>query len=92
MKLLPVPRSLFPILTRKLFQQSLISTEISFPNILYYEILLEQQDTRVLYLAIKESAYQEIFEEPIGKILLKRKIINLVVFDEKKEVILQWIS
>ncbi|MGK7894381.1 MAG: XisH family protein [Xenococcus sp. (in: cyanobacteria)] len=60
--------------------------------VLYYEILLEQQDTRVLYLAIKQSAYQEIFEEPIGKILLKRKIINLVVFDEMKEVILQWIS
>ena len=60
--------------------------------ILYYEILLEQQETRVLYLAIKQSAYQEIFEEPIGKILLKRKIINLLVFDEKKEVILQWIS
>ncbi|MGK7898655.1 MAG: element excision factor XisH family protein, partial [Xenococcus sp. (in: cyanobacteria)] len=60
--------------------------------ILYYEILLEQQDTRVLYLAIKQSAYQEIFEEPIGKILLKRKIINLLVFDEMKEVILQWIS
>ena len=35
---------------------------------------------------------QEIFEEPIGKILLKRKIINLVVFDEKEEEILQWIS
>ncbi len=60
--------------------------------ILYYEVLLEKQNKRVLYLAIKQSAYQEIFEEPIGKILLKRKIINLVVFDEKKEVILQWIS
>ena len=60
--------------------------------VLYYEILLEKQEKRVLYLAIKQSAYQEIFEEPIGQILLKRKIINLVVFDEKKEVILQWIS
>lgn len=60
--------------------------------ILYYEILLDKQDDRVLYLAIKKSAYEEIFEEPIGKLLLKRKILNLVVFDEKKEVIIQWIS
>ena len=60
--------------------------------ILYHEVLLAKQETRILYLALKESAYQEIFEEPIGQILLKRKIINLVVFDEKKELILQWIS
>ena len=60
--------------------------------ILYYEVLLEKQEKRVLYLAIRQSSYQEIFEEPIGKILLKRKIMNLVVFDDKKEVILQWIS
>lgn len=60
--------------------------------ILYYEVLLAKQDQRVLYLAIKESAYQEIFEEPIGQILLNRKIIKLLVFDPKKERILQWIS
>lgn len=60
--------------------------------ILYYEVLLAKQDERVLYLAIKESAYQEIFEEPIGKILLNRKIIKLLVFEPKKESILQWIS
>lgn len=60
--------------------------------ILYREILLEKQNERVLYLALKSSAYQEIFEEPIGKILLKRELIKLLVFDEKKEIILQWIS
>ena len=60
--------------------------------ILYYEVLLAKQDERVLYLAIKESAYQEIFEEPIGKILLNRKIIKLLVFEPRKERILQWIS
>ena len=54
--------------------------------ILYYEVLLAKQDERVLYLAIKESAYQEIFEEPIGK------IFKLLVFEPRKESILQWIS
>ena len=60
--------------------------------VLYYEVLLEKQDDRILYLAVNKSAYEEIFEEPIGKILLKRKIVNLIVFDDKKEVILQWIN
>ena len=60
--------------------------------ILYYEIILENQENRLLFLALKKSAYEEIFEEPIGKILLKRKLIKLLVFDEKKEVILQWIE
>ena len=60
--------------------------------ILYHEIILENQENRLLFLALKKSAYEEIFEEPIGKILLKRKLIKLLVFDEKKEIILQWIK
>jgi hypothetical protein len=60
--------------------------------VLYHEVLLEKQEERILYLALKKSAYQEIFTEPIGQILLKRKILNLVVFDPQMEVILQWIS
>ncbi len=60
--------------------------------ILYSQVLLEKQDDRVLYLAIKYSAYEDIFEEPIGKILLKRKIVNLLVFNPKKEEVMEWIS
>lgn len=59
--------------------------------ILYNEILQEKQAQRILYLAIKQSAYEEIFEEPIGKLLLKRNLLNLLVFDETEETILQWI-
>ena len=60
--------------------------------ILYREILREKQESRILYLAIKRSAYEEIFEEPIGKLLLKRSIVNLLVFDQVEKVILQWIQ
>ena len=59
--------------------------------ILYGEILREKEEQRVLYLAIKQLAYEEIFEEPIGRLLLKRGLVNLLVFDEKEEAILQWI-
>ncbi|MCG5058952.1 MAG: hypothetical protein KA714_13415 [Limnoraphis sp. WC205] len=55
------------------------------------EILREKEEQRVLYLAIKQSAYEDIFDEPIGRLLLKRGLVNLLVFDEKEEAILQWI-
>lgn len=59
--------------------------------ILYYDILEEQGSDRILYLAIPHRTYTEIFTEPIGKILLKRNRLRLLVFDPKQEVIVQWI-
>lgn len=59
---------------------------------LYHEVLLEKQEDRILYLAITQSVYDDLFEEPIGKLLLRRRTLNLLVFDEKQEVILQWIQ
>ncbi|NEO52827.1 MAG: fatty-acid synthase [Okeania sp. SIO3B5] len=60
--------------------------------ILYREILREKREARILYLAIKQPAYEDIFEQPIGKILLKQNLVNLLVFDEIEEAILQWIQ
>ena len=60
--------------------------------VLYHEVLLEIHSERILYLAIKKSAYQEIFTEPIGQIFLKKHLIKILVFDPQMEVISQWIS
>jgi len=60
--------------------------------ILYDEIMMDKQENRMLYLAIKKSAYEDIFEEPIGRLLLRRNLVKLLVFDEKREVILEWIQ
>jgi|GEM_PF-126416 len=60
--------------------------------VLYGEIILDQQENRVLYLAIKQSAYEDIFEQPIGQLLLRRNIVKLLVFNEIEEVILEWIQ
>ncbi|WP_199317367.1 element excision factor XisH family protein [Planktothricoides raciborskii] len=54
--------------------------------------MMDKQENRMLYLAIKKSAYEDIFEEPIGRLLLRRNIVKLLVFDEKREVILEWIQ
>lgn len=59
--------------------------------ILYSDILARLESERTLYLAIRKPIFIEIFEEPIGKILLENNRVRLLVFDTKKEEIIQWI-
>ena len=49
--------------------------------ILYNEVLREKEEKIILYLAIKQSVYEDIFDEKIGRLLLKRSLVNLLVFD-----------
>jgi hypothetical protein len=60
--------------------------------ILYHDILTETESDRILYLAVRKTVFDDIFEEPIGKILLKNSRIRLTVFDPKKEEIVRWLS
>ena len=60
--------------------------------ILYYDLLIKLQPERLLYLAIHQEAYVEVFEDPIGQVLLENERIKLLVFDVIEEVILKWIS
>ena len=59
--------------------------------ILYHDLLTEREPERLLYLAIPKAILQEIFEEPVGKVLLKNQRVRLIVFDPTQEVLLQWI-
>lgn len=59
--------------------------------ILYYDILSEREPERVLYVAIRNAVYTDLFEEPIGKLLLNKGRVKLIVFDPHTEVILKWI-
>lgn len=58
--------------------------------ILYCEILSTLQPDRQLYLAVSEETFANLFEEPIGQILLQRQRLQLMVFDPIVEVIRQW--
>ncbi len=44
---------------------------------LYLDILADKEPERLLYLAIRAKTFAEIFEEPIGKILLAKKRFNM---------------
>ncbi len=59
--------------------------------VLYIDILAEREPDRVLYLAVPEAVANELFEEPIGQLLLRNKRLRLLVFEPKQEVIVQWI-
>jgi len=43
---------------------------------LYHIILEERKSDRVLYLAVHEQAFRDIFEEAIGELVLKRSVLG----------------
>jgi len=60
--------------------------------ILYRRILREKEPDRKLYLAVEEETYDGIFSEPIADLIIKGEEIQIIVFNESKEEIIQWIS
>ncbi|HEX4946084.1 MAG TPA: XisH family protein [Blastocatellia bacterium] len=65
--------------------------ELSFGQYFVYQAVLEKnQPERVLYLAVTQVIYEDIFTDDLGKLLLETYNPNLIIFDADKEVILQW--
>lgn len=60
--------------------------------ILYLDILARLDPDRTLYLAIRQDTFIEVFQDPIGEILLENKRLKLLIFDEINEEIQQWIA
>ncbi len=58
---------------------------------MYRNILAELQPERTLYLAVPDFAYDGIFQEPLGQMMLRREELRLLVFDHRQERIRQWI-
>lgn len=59
--------------------------------VVYHDVLLQVEPERGLYLAVNEETFVNLFEEPIGKLLLDNRRVKLLVFDPQMEVIRQWI-
>lgn len=58
----------------------------------YSDVLKEIEPERILYLAVPEEVFGGVFEEPIGKLILKNHRVGLIGFDPSEEVIVQWMT
>jgi hypothetical protein len=46
---------------------------------------------RVLYLAVRKTIYDTVFQTGFGKLTLRSNRLRLLVFDADTEEIIQWI-
>ena len=60
--------------------------------ILYHDIMAELEPDRELFLAVRRHTFYESFDEGAGRLMLERKRIQLIVFDEEEEEILKWLK
>ncbi len=59
---------------------------------LIYQIALDYLFIEIpLYIAIPETAYQEIIQHVLGQEMMSRYAIPLLIFDPVQEEIIQWI-
>ena len=52
--------------------------------VLYEKIIKRQLLERILYLAIRETTYSNLFSQEIGQILLEEKTLKLIIFNPKE--------
>src|SRR5262249_3258863 len=58
-----------------------------------YRLLLAATDPgRVLYMAVSSGTHRGILAEPVGQLVVSGLKLQVVVFDEKRERIVQWIG
>jgi hypothetical protein len=58
-----------------------------------YRLALQRQDPeRTLYLAVPEDAYERFFRSPFMQVAIAEFNLLLIVYEPKREVIVQWIK
>jgi hypothetical protein len=59
---------------------------------IYRAVLAEIQPGRLLYLAVPRRVYDGLMSEQFGQLIVTRLQLRLLVFDEKKEEVVKWVS
>jgi hypothetical protein len=59
--------------------------------VVYKAVLKKTEPDRVLYVAVPEHVLKDIFDEPLGRLLLEENIALIVGFDPQQEVIVKWL-
>jgi len=60
--------------------------------IVYQNVLSVTEPQRLLYLAVRESTFVNLFQDDLGKLLLERQALKIMTFDPEQEEITQWIG
>jgi hypothetical protein len=60
--------------------------------LVYLAVMRVREPQRALYLAVSHDIWLNIFEEPLGRLLLQTYPVQLVSFDITTEEVVQWIS
>lgn len=58
----------------------------------YRSVLSELEPERLLYLAVGRQAYENIFQERLGQLIINKVQLHLIIFDENIGRIVKWIS
>ncbi|HWE35112.1 MAG TPA: element excision factor XisH family protein [Isosphaeraceae bacterium] len=58
----------------------------------YRTLLEETEPDRVLFLAVPGRVHEEFLTERFGRLIVDRLRLRLLIFDDEREVILQWIE
>ena len=54
--------------------------------------LAQREPEYILYLAVPEEVVKDVFQEPLGQLLIEQGITRIIGFDPLEERIIQWIS
>jgi XisH protein len=60
--------------------------------VLYQNVLEIKEPDRQLYLAVPTQAFTEIFTEDLGKLILTKNLMKVMIFDIDREEIVRWID
>ena len=59
--------------------------------VLYGDALARREPDRVLYVAVRAQVYRDVFQDPMGAMVLENGRLRLVVFDPNRREVVQWI-
>lgn len=59
---------------------------------LYRTIMDEVDPDRILYLAVPQRVVESLFQDDIGTLILREKLVQVIGFDPSEEVLVQWIN
>ena len=59
---------------------------------IYRSVLSELEPERLLYIAINQQAYENIFQDKLGQLIINKIQLHLIIFDEKIGRIVKWIN